>query len=522
MGDTTKEIVKTIAIATWGNPWRYLNRSDEMKWNWREVTYAMDIDGGEEHVENVRTTLPLIKKVYKYDEAIVLVQESVLFNIDVNSYDDVERSVQDLFRGFVEDLGKGGLVEPREVTIHVMPAVGRFRNMLDESKKIDVEICGSISDYHRMAHYVIARELVKHAEEVARHDGELHIVLDLTHGVNYTPTLTYDAVRYIVGLLAWFIPIRLKVVNSEPVTEAHNKYYVHVVEDMYIPTTTEIYGISQGRFLATNERCIESESEKGVVGQEISRRLESLSGLSTMDLNAFLGSFANGVPLSAILLQPDYKALEGDLEKIVNAYKKDLTYVGRGIRIVHRARIRGDFLGLTSAWLLARMLNSIGFSRKNYMLFSEVKELSKRVFNRNEKFKALISRDIDEIDKLKGRIKAPGLLFRFLNGKEDKVGDCIRELIVQEQLFERNFLAHSGFERCITIVKPHEKEDIILGYAYISERLDNVDPELAKRLSEELKKKKIKEELDSYVPSLIKSVLSKNLIHLEKMERKQK
>jgi len=517
---TTNKTVKTIAITTWGNPWKTYS-SINPSYRWEEVEYILKTKN--EVRMKSRTTLPLLQKTYEFDEVVVLVQESILFN-EVDDYENLKENIRKVFKEFIKELEEKSQVTLNNVEIYVTPAVGNFKNSLEAEgglKYLDLEICGSITDYYSMTYYIIAKELLNHVEELAvSDDGKLHIVLDLTHGINYTPTLTYEAVKRVAGLLAWFTPVKLTVLNSEPVTHHPHAggYYIHVVEDGDAPNTVEIYGLHEGKPLTVNDRCVESLGSEEV-GKEVSNKLRKL-GLIKKDLNAFLGSFTNGIPLSAVVLQPDPTKLQKALEEIVRLYEgftNVIKFNESKVNVLHKVRFKGDFMGVVSAWVLSKMLRSIGFQSKEYLTLNELKELSSKVFNKNEKFKALISRDIYELkERLKNVVGFKTLSQVF----EGKVEECVEELTKQDK-FRRNFLAHSGFERCVTIVEACE-EDFKISYAYLMKPLSEVDRELAGELVSKLSRgdkaggRGISNDVvKSYILNLIKDALSVGLIYMQ-------
>jgi len=483
--------VKTVAITTWGNPWKAYSHEDPA-YRWNEVEYVL-----EGKREKSRTTLPLIQKVYNPSESIILVQESVIFE-SVAKYSEVKASVERIFRDFIGKIEKASGVKLSNAKVFVTPAVGSFKNSLkvgNAEKNLDIEVCGTMRDFFSTAYYTIAEELLSISSKLAKNSREepLLIILDLTHGINYTPVLTYEAVRMVAGLLAWFMPVEIKVLNSEPVIsdQEAKDFRIHVVESRRVKPATEIIGLGHGRFLKLNEKCAEKQEGKNI-GEDIYKGLKDLEDKFKVNkerLNAFLGSFVNGIPLPAVVFQPDWHDLKCFLEGVVKLFDNWSAVYLEGenhIKIIHKASYRWDFIAAASAWVLSEMLSIKGFQKKDYLTLTEVKELTGEVFGRNEKFKAMISRDIGEIEKVlsKGSGSAsPSLLYRFF---EESYEDCLIELLNlgKRYIFERNFLAHSGFEKCVTVVEPcDEKEDSKLGYADLMKPLSEVDPDLAKGLS---------------------------------------
>jgi len=457
--------VKTIAITTWGNPWKAYSHEDPA-YRWNEVEYVL-----EGSRKKSKTTLPLVQEVYSPSESIILVQESVIFE-SPTEYSGVKASVERYFREFIGEIEKKSGVKLSNVKVFVTPAVGSFKNgvkVANAEKNLDVEVCGTMTDFFSTAFHTIAKELLSIGSKLSKNSEKesILIILDLTHGINYTPVLTYEAVRMVAGLLAWFMPVEIKVLNSEPVISDREAkdFRIHVVESWRVKPATEIIGLNQGRLLKLNEKCAEKQEGKAI-GKDIYdglKELEDKFKVKKESMNAFLGSFVNGIPLPAVLLQPDRDALRHLLEGVSQLFEKWSAVYLEGdnhIKITHKASYGWDFIAAASAWVLSEMLSIKGFQKKDYLTLTEVKELTREVFGRNEKFKAMISRDIGEIEKVlsKGSGSAsPNLLYRYF---EKSYEDCLGELenSGKRYIFERNFLAHSGFEKCVTVVEPRDEK----------------------------------------------------------------
>jgi len=56
------------------------------------------------------------------------------------------------------------------------------------------------------------------------------VYLDISHGINFMPTLTYRALNEILGVLAHTRRISLEIYNSEPVNKGIDGAAIHLVE----------------------------------------------------------------------------------------------------------------------------------------------------------------------------------------------------------------------------------------------------------------------------------------------------
>ncbi len=117
------------------------------------------------------------------------------------NYEELLRRAEDVLRSYARVL-LGGDVESR-LRVVVLPGVGhyngyRFEGFLENAK------------------FVLMKELY---EELSAYKPSV-VVLDITHGVNYMPTLTYNAVT-ILGRALYVtegLPRQVVTLNSDPVT----------------------------------------------------------------------------------------------------------------------------------------------------------------------------------------------------------------------------------------------------------------------------------------------------------------
>jgi len=116
-------------------------------------------------------------------------------------YEELLRRAEDVLRSYARTL-LGGDVEVR-LRVVVLPGVGyysgyRFEGFLENAK------------------FVLMKELY---EELSAYKPNV-VVLDITHGVNYMPTLTYNAVTMLAKSLyvTEGLPKQVVILNSDPVT----------------------------------------------------------------------------------------------------------------------------------------------------------------------------------------------------------------------------------------------------------------------------------------------------------------
>ncbi|WP_161952125.1 CRISPR-associated CARF protein Csx1 [Thermoplasma sp. Kam2015] len=205
---------KKILFSTWGMPAQ-----------WKDITYTYD-----EMSVHACTTLKLLSK--KYDRVILFVLDSIAdFNgvsnssqcgtcysqsfkdfIYSGSYSDVISSIEERTKKMLACLG----IEDAEVI--VLPAKGKPGGRM--------QFNGDVKDYLSIAllsSYIRIKEDLRSASQIG---------LDITHGINFLPTLTFQAVMTLMyaALISgnnekiWF-----KVYNSDPATPLVNNVAINVM-----------------------------------------------------------------------------------------------------------------------------------------------------------------------------------------------------------------------------------------------------------------------------------------------------
>jgi CRISPR-associated protein Csx1 len=145
----------------------------------------------------------------KTEKVFIIVLDTVIKH-HVSSYKELKDSVVTYYQEFLRSLNLGSEIP---VEVIVAPGVGRFR--------LDGESCaeflGLLTDYSAYVAYEISRSLLQIGGD------ELTVHLDLTHGINFMPSLTYAVICEVLGAIAITKKVRLKVYNSEPYIRALHK-----------------------------------------------------------------------------------------------------------------------------------------------------------------------------------------------------------------------------------------------------------------------------------------------------------
>jgi len=394
----------------------------------------------------------------KTEKVFIIVLDTVIKH-HVSSYKELKDSVVTYYQEFLRSLNLGSEIP---VEVIVAPGVGRFR--------LDGESCaeflGLLTDYSAYVAYEISRSLLQIGGD------ELTVHLDLTHGINFMPSLTYAVICEVLGAIAITKKVRLKVYNSEPYMKGvTSELNIHKVEDRRIMPSIKNEALSSICRLLEPEAV--REEEKGKVRNILYS--VKLNEYEVKELNAFLSSLVNGLPLVYYAFYPDVSSLEMLLNNAVRLwdsniriYQKttDMMHVGeqrtsearvtmKKMIVERKATFTNEFIKCVTIWNIAKALNH---KRKNEVSLSELKCLKHGVFSKWTKLNSMISYDLEEVER--NVRKWSGLLDDW-----KMLGTIVQEFYgpVKGDKLARNFLAHSRLENSLTYVKRQHNE-ILLRY----------------------------------------------------------
>ncbi|RLG74363.1 MAG: TIGR01897 family CRISPR-associated protein [Thermoprotei archaeon] len=452
-----------VLIASWGNPWSNFSKS-RLKYEslrWDEVKYVIN-----DKELMSRSSLPLLYDYIEPSKVIILVPDSVAYG-HLSNYYELINKVRSMYEEFLDSTLKFNPGK-HKVDIAVTPSVGNYDNCLFDC---------DIPDFKVYVLYYIAEVLNELISEVSNdiHETNLEIHLDLTHGVNYMPTLTYSVVNDIATILSVFSNVRLMVYNSEPYSKGVDVLRIHVVEDrstfnwpIYMAVNHKSLfrkrvklKVNESRFLDERIRCM------------LGSKLENLKSL-----HCIAASIQYGLPLII------YEFFIEDILKIgsslINIYRDYIAVNydsgSNKLRVFRRLGLTNDAYNLLKMWFTALMLNHLS----PYIKIKVIKDVdiellkltTKGIFRKNTLLVSKISRDLHEIES---------------NVK--KLGRHVHSWIPYETLVERpgkvdrrNFVAHSGLLSRHIEVKPNETCNNI----YIR-HVDSAKNELIKLCEDSLK-----------------------------------
>jgi len=443
-----------ILVAAWGCPWSvYDERFPESSLRWSPVTYVFKSLEGTRYELRTVDTVPLLDSVFKFDKIIIVVQDTVLAE-KVSNYYEVEKRVCEMYLSFIK---AWNIADVSKVDLIVCPGVGNFVNRLPD-RSVRLSISGEMYDFYAVLYVELAKKLCS----VNDYNVEVHV--DLTHGINYMPTLLYRAVKELLQLIAYTRNVKLYVYNSEPFICKDTPLNIHIVEETEPKpaVSPETFRIENGRVRIKPLRALDES-----IGRELSEKLNSvLRQVDKEAISLFIASIVNGLPLLLYSSIPDSSEIEDLLTKIHDIYRCYISIEGdtNNVKIIRKASYRKDIEILARALVLSKILKDVGISRKDEVTLKDIEKAESTIFKKQERYMHSISYDRYEIEQRVKEVLNKGLsLTEYVTLAEIFGTKCEGEDYFKTVRFVRNFLAHSGFEKCVTEIKI-ENNDIKLRY----------------------------------------------------------
>jgi len=532
-----------ILISVIGSPWHVYPDPDKMRWYEAEYKFSDDVecvDGKPDYVRS-RTTLAALHECLKPQYVIVVAQDTILVKNPGElrgdySYDDVIKDVENIVEEFLKradmEVGRGG--EERKGNIYgevgsklsiiVAPGSGRFRNSMcvgAEKVTVNLEVCGSLEDYYS---YLLL-SLASHMLAIVEREGplsQLKVHLDLSHGINYMPALTYKAVTDLLPVIAAYIEegeerkekegkgrvvvVKLSTYNSEPVLKNGDTSLIHRVEELKVreggnfglAPSYEIPSQSTLRLLKLNKYCAEKAKPNEV--RELGRKVGDLSGelvdrlnLDGSRLSAFAGSLANGLPLLLLETMPTTR-LRDYVEQVLCGYRRNVVVnynVKDGneveVKMFRLARLPRSAVAVAKLLLASELIRSrpelanIRYGDDGVSL-RDLNRLVGVAFTWNKRLQQTTSHELKNIEKRVNCMRNQGRLSvgkwtRYadiytheprgsceLEGGEPESSTCECNILGKSDE-QRHFLQHAGLHRCIVMVKVQDG-DVWLKYDF--------------------------------------------------------
>ena len=427
---------KKFLISPWGKP-DY----------WKEVHYSY-----KQKVLQSKTSLYILQRSLHPDYLIIIVLDTI--GDRSGSYRDIINEVREKIREFC--LENNININTRGII--VVPGVGSYKK---------VSFRGKMIDYY----YWILFELICFFTEeidgfIKRDINEIEIHLDLTHGINYMPTLTYRALREIACMLAILFKVSLHIYNSEPYSGAGQVLNIHQTEKIlnvkpefpheYIEANDPLKLL---KICNDDLHCL-NETEKSRLKREIR---ELSCQLSRESVNTFISSLYNGLPLLIFrsYLAPD--ELLDCLKKAICVYNKEIKIRKNGdyLEVIRPLALTFTFSVLAKTFFLSALLESLGIHYQEEVSLNEMKELKEKIYKKFKLLNILIGNELHFLEeKLGEKINHSWEKIIYFEGRSQTSPDF------------RNFMSHAGLEKNITLIKKKGNEIFL---KYDEDRLKNIN-----------------------------------------------
>lgn len=410
--------MKSVLVCCWG-------RFEK----WSEAKYYFI---GQEQTSTARSTLrPLMDNLNPHKTIIIL-----LDTIAVDGFSDY-RELCDNVKDGAKDFIRSEVGERGNVEVVVAPGIGSF-----QVNGGIISFDGSPTDFY----YFILHRL---AEMLIELEDKSFVWLDLTHGLNFMPTMTYRAVYEVLGVLSFSKNISFTVYNAEPFVnkEVSERIAIHPIE---MRKTVEAR-LSPHR-LAEKGKCLLLKRRKGVSDWDLHGKINECALIENDkvdELNAFLSAMVNALPLAILTFYPDKDAMRKRLSNVLDVWVDAISCTKSSI--YRKAEFTEDFMRYTRLWLAAECA---GLSRHDEVSLNELYKTADKLFGHNGLQISLVNR------ALKSDVE------RKLGNESPSTGwKKLRDIICGGgQFSHQNFLAHAGLEYNVTEASWFDGE-IMLRYA---------------------------------------------------------
>jgi CRISPR-associated protein Csx1 len=406
-----------ILIAPIGNVEKY-----------EEVTYIL-----ETKEKKSKISFSLLEEIKKPEKVIIIALDT-LAN-EGEKYEEIEEEVKNKICSFVKE---GDQLKSKDIEIIVAPGVGRFSG----DKKI---FKGKMRDYYSFLFYHLAEEFVKG-------DEPLYIYLDLSHGINYMPVLTYQAIKEAGALVAIKREVTLETYNSDPVTgkpSESDRFQINKVNEEKVEFTIK-------KYLKTGSKSRPLEP----LSQDVDRKRLDAEITNTLpkkeEILAFLGAVFHGLPLAIFTFYPEIDTLKDKIRQIYEKWREHINLIHENESLICERKLAfTDFFEVLVRTVVIG--ESFNIERRCKVMLKELKDLYERFFK--DKFVGyFIEKEFDQtFEKIKDKI---GKDWKFLieimreeHSEQIKIGAPDR----------RNFFAHAGFEGNAVLLR-REENNIYLKY----------------------------------------------------------
>jgi len=406
-----------ILIAVWGDPER-----------WDEVNYEY-----QGQTEKAKSTINLIKQVENPDKIVIICVDTLADNY-VISYKNL---FSNPYYSHIKDMAESAIknfclkefsFQPDKIIVSY--GVGEFNN---------IKFIGNTQDFY----YEVLKELSFFFGDIIKNSKEkIEVILDITHGINYMPTLTYRALREVLQILAYTYDVKLKVLNADPYIRQvkPEKLNINVIEETKIKPYLLAYRIDSN---PDNVKPINSKENRII--EEIKKFLKENSycngnnGLN-IKIHIFLSAFIHAMPVFIISYLISSQTIKDLIDKISQMFEKHIKIINnQKINIKREIEYTIEFENLIKAYLISLILENFGFSQKNDIPLRDIKKIGSLIFRKLSIEKNTIKEELRKIEKIKYKIQTNyNTYISLLSSKKVSSNEI--------EINRRNFFAHVGFE----------------------------------------------------------------------------
>ena len=462
--------MKRVIVATWGNPFQW----EPIKYKYNRIELKS------------RNTLPITIKALNPDKVLIIAVDTVanltakggvkpkIEGREFNSYQDVvedarERIKWHITEEVIPELEKedkelvdriSEMLKEGRIEIDIAPGVGVFGNITVE---------GNMLDFYHYITYDLSKWLPV---------DNVEVYLDLTHGINFMPTLTYRALRNLLGLLAYTRNVSFEVINFEP-------YPLGVKKEIREKTVLNMREIGEGK---------------------VSPR-PLLSKVENEEWTAFISAVANGFPLVFSAFYPNIREVRKHLEEKLQRFLEGVKIEKRedGVpRVIRMKELSKSFKNTSKLYYLLRALKddypkfNLKYKQEKGLTIDDIGKIT-NLFRGLPRIWAILDAQVEDIENMikgysylegtrqeyrkgiidrineKRRGNRDGAVGKLRKGSSVSLGEARSALKIfglggdnkdaKEEIKLRNFIAHSGFEYNVTLLKYNRiRNDILIYY----------------------------------------------------------
>lgn len=410
--------------------------------NWKEVIYSY-----KEEKLTSKTTLPLLLKKENIDKYFIIVSDTLIENLSDNSVNEL--TYKNMIKEMVKSLNnfiKESKVDS-QADIIVSPGIGTFEK---------TQFIGSPQNFYANLYHILVRKVLQILNSVNK-DGEIEIILDITHGINYMTLMAYRAIKDICEILAYFYSVKLRVLNSDPKIGSENvELFINEIEKINVCPRFNFYFYNKSRLIKPSPIKSISDEEKREINEKLNRNEWQKRDEIFLKASNFAGSFLNGLIIFLIRYFQDPDEINKLLERAyeLNIENICLTKSYSKLVITQKTELLNTFISLNQIFFLSTLIvKNYNFYNQEEITFSTLKKLkglfktNRTIFQRVEKELGKIENNIDKISNT------------FIDYGSFASDDY--DPNIKSGFDERNFFAHCGFGYNIIQLKKEGDEILI-------------------------------------------------------------